>query len=95
MYWQNISCIGSVISRCVTCSVHYPLPNTGSCNCPNWLGGGTEREVKGEDCQGGGGRVGGVKVKGQFCSGSCCHLSGQAENEKSTCSAEWPRIANG
>ena len=32
-------------------------------NCMNWLGGGTEREVKGEDCQGGGGRKGEVKGK--------------------------------
>ena len=86
MYWQNIPYFGSVISRCVTCSGHYPLPNTGSFNSLNRLGGGTEREVKGENCQGGGG-----KVKGQFCG----HLSGQAENEKSPCSAEWPRIAKG
>ena len=52
MYRQNIPYFGSVISRCVTCSGHYPLPNTGSFNCLNWLGGGTEREVKGENCQG-------------------------------------------
>ena len=30
------------------------------------MGGGTEREVKGEHCQGGGGRVGGGMVKGQL-----------------------------
>ena len=34
------------------------------------MGGGTEREVKGEDCQGGGGRVGGGKVKGQLALGA-------------------------
>ena len=28
-------------------------------------------------------------------SGSCGHLSGQAENGESPCSAEWPRIATG
>ena len=44
----------------------YPLTHAGSFNCLNWLGGGTEREVKGEDCKGGGGRVGGGKVKGQL-----------------------------
>ena len=37
----------------------YPLP-------PSRVGGDTEREVKGEDCQGVGGRVGGGKVKGQL-----------------------------
>ena len=42
-----------------------PSPNTGSFNSLNWLGGGTEGEVKGEDCQGGGGKVGGGNVKGQ------------------------------
>ena len=30
------------------------------------MGGGTGREVKGEHCKGGGGRVGGGKVKGQL-----------------------------
>ena len=36
-----------------------PLPHAGSFNCLNWLGGGTEREVKGEDCKGeGAGREG-------------------------------------
>ena len=30
------------------------------------MGGGTGREVKGENCKGGGGRVGGGKVKGQL-----------------------------
>ena len=30
------------------------------------MGGGTEREVRGEDYQGGGGRVGGVRVKRQL-----------------------------
>ena len=32
--------------------IAYPLPHAGSFNCLNWLGGGTEREVKGEDSQG-------------------------------------------
>ena len=50
MYWQNIPYFGGVKSRCVTCSVHYPLPNAGFFNCLNWLGGGTEQEVIGEDC---------------------------------------------
>ena len=66
MYWQNIPYFGGIISRCVTCSDQYTLPNTGSFNCLNWLGGGTERKVKGEDCQGGGGKVGGGNVKGQL-----------------------------
>ena len=49
MYWANN---GGIISRYLTCNDHDPLPHTGSFNCPNWLGGGTEREVKGENCQG-------------------------------------------
>ena len=48
----------------------YPLPHAGSFNCLNWLGGGTEREVKGEDCPGGGGRVGGGKIKWQLSLGA-------------------------
>ena len=55
-----------IYSVYVTCSDHYPLPQVGTLNCLNWVGGGTEQEVKGEDCQGGGGRVGGGKVKGQL-----------------------------
>ena len=35
-------------------------------NYLKWMGGGTGREVKGENCMGGGGRVGGGKVKGQL-----------------------------
>ena len=46
-------------------------PHAGSFNSLNWLGGGTEWEVKGEDCQGGGGR-GGNKVA--IVCGSCGHL---------------------
>ena len=57
---------GGIISRYLTCNDHEPLPHTGSFNCPNWLGGGPVREVKGENCQGGRGRVGGGKVKGQL-----------------------------
>ena len=45
----------------VACSNHYPFPRVGTLNCFNWVGGGTEREVNGEDCQGGG-----EKVKGQL-----------------------------
>ena len=44
--------------------------------------------MRGEGGGGGGG-------EGSIVSGSCGHLSGQAENGESTCSAEWPRIANG
>ena len=39
--------------------------------------------------------MGGEKAKGVIVSGSCGHLSGQAENGESPCSADWPRIANG
>ena len=57
-----------IYSVYVTCSNHYPLLQVGTLNCLNWVGGGggTEWEVQGEDCQGGGGRVGGGKVKGQL-----------------------------
>ena len=65
VYWQNIPYFGGIITRYLTCNDHCPLPNTGSCICLNWMGGGTEREVKGEDCQGGGG-----KVKGQLSLGA-------------------------
>ena len=60
MNWANKSYIRGIISRCLTCNDQCPLPHAGSFNCLNWLGGGTEREVKGEDCQGGGGMVGRV-----------------------------------
>ena len=36
----------------------------GTLNCLNWVGGGTEREVKWEDCQGGRGQ--GEKGKGKW-----------------------------
>ena len=39
--------------------------------------------------------VGGGNCKGAIVSWSCGHLSGQAENGQSMCSADWPRIANG
>ena len=68
----------------------YPLPHAGSFNCLNWLGGGTGREVKGEDCRGGGG-----KIKWQLSLRPVVTFGGQAENGESTCSVEWPRIANG
>ena len=59
------------------------------------MGGGTEQEVRGEDCQGGESKVGGGKVKGQLSHETWRHLGVQGENEESPCSAEWPRIANG
>ena len=46
----NLSYFDCMYSVCLACNDHYP----------------TEREVKGEDCQGGGGRVGGGKVNGQL-----------------------------
>ena len=63
---ENLSYFECMYSVCLACNDHYPLPQVGTLNCFNWMGGGTEREVKGEDCQGGGGRVGGGKVKGQL-----------------------------
>ena len=70
-------------------------PQHGNKPVPDWLGGGTEREVKGEDCHGVGGGVGGGSVKGQLSLESCGHLSGQAENGEGTCSADWRPIATG
>ena len=58
-----------IISRCVTCSDHYPISNTGSFNCLSWLGGGTERKVMGEDCW-----WEGAKERGR----GLCDLGGQA-----------------
>ena len=66
MYWTNIPYSGGIISRYLTCNDHCPLIHTGSFNCPNWLGGGTEQEVSGEDCWRGGGMVGMGNVKGQL-----------------------------
>ena len=66
MYWANIPYSGGNISRYLSCNDHCPLPNAGSFNCLNWLGGGTEREVRGEDCEGGGGGLERGKVKGQL-----------------------------
>ena len=47
-----------------------PSPQVGTLNYLKWMGGGTGREVKGENCKckGGGGWVGlgGGKVKGQL-----------------------------
>ena len=69
-------------------------------NYLKWVGGGTGREVKGEDCKGGrrgrGGGRGKGKGKGQLSLRPVCgHLGGHVENEENTCSAEWPRFANG
>ena len=61
-YWGKytlcLSCI-LVYSVCWAGSDHYPLPNAGSFTLLKWMGGRTEQELKGEDCQGGGGREGG------------------------------------
>ena len=72
-----------------------PSPQVGTLNYLKWMGGGTGREVKGENCKGVGGRVGGGMVKGQLSHETWWHLGVQGENEESPCSAEWPRIANG
>ena len=79
----NLPYFDFIYSVYVACSNHYPFPQVGTLNCFNWVGGGTEREVNGEDYQGGGGRVGGEKVKGQ--------LSVVRQGMKK----EWPRIATG
>ena len=50
---------------------------------------------KGGGLQGGRGQGGRGKGKGPIVPETCGHLSGQVEKEESTCSAEWPRIANG
>ena len=94
MYWTNIPYSGGIISRYLTCNDHCPLPNAGSFNCLNWLGGGTEREVRGRTARGRG-QGGKGKSKGAIVSETSGHRGDQAENEESTCSAEWPRIANG
>ena len=54
-----------------------------SFNCLNWLGGGTEREVRGETARGEGAGLGGGKVKGQLSLETYGHLSGHGENEES------------
>ena len=69
----NLSFFDYIYSVCLACSDHYPLPLAGTLNYFNWVGGGTGREVKGEDCQGGGGRVGEGKVKGQLSLGSVAY----------------------
>ena len=76
VYWANIPYSGGIISRYLTCNDHCPLPHAGSFNCLNWLGGGTEREVRGEDCQGGRGQGGKGKGKGAIVSETCGHLGG-------------------
>ena len=47
-----------------------PSPKVGTLNYLKWVGGGIEREVKGEHCQGGGGMGGRRKVKGQLALGA-------------------------
>ena len=43
-----------------------------------------------------GGEQGGRRQgRGAIVSETCGHLGGQAENEESPCSAEWPCIATG
>ena len=49
----------------MTCSDRCPLSQTGTFNCLSLLGGGTEREVNGEDCQEEGDSKGGGKGEGQ------------------------------
>ena len=91
----NLPYFYGVNSVWMACIDHCPLPHAESFNCLNWLGGGTEREVQGEDCQGGGGRVGGGKGIGAIVSETYGHRGGQEENGESACSAEWSRIAKG
>ena len=74
---------------------HCPLPHAVSFNCLNWLGGGTEQEVRGGALLGGSGQGGKGKGKRQLSLETWWHLGGQGENEESSCSAEWPRIAKG
>ena len=50
---------------------------------------------KGGGLPGGRGQGGRGEGKGAIVSETCGHLGGQAENKKSTCSADWPRIATG
>ena len=69
-------------------------PVRGACFCPldpphvraifNWVGGGTEREVNGEDWQGGGGRVGRGKVKGQLYLGAVATSGVRQRMKKAT-----------
>ena len=42
-----------------------------------------------------GGPGGRGEGKGAIVPETCGHLGGQVENGESTCSVEWPRIANG
>ena len=83
MYWANIPYSGGIISRYLSCNDHCPLPHAGSFICLNWLGGGTEREVRGEGLLGGRGQGGKGKGKGAIVSETCGHLGGQGENGES------------
>ena len=60
----------STYSVCLDCSDHYTLPKAGTLNYFNWVGGGTGREVKGEDCEGEGAWWEWAIVKGQFFLGA-------------------------
>ena len=61
MYWVNLPYFNGIFSVGMACIDHYPLSLAGTLNCLNWVGGGTEQEVKGRGHSGGGGRKGGVK----------------------------------
>ena len=50
---------------------------------------------KGGGLPGGRGHGGRGEGKGAIVPETCGHLSCQGENEEITCSAEWPRNANG
>ena len=50
---------------------------------------------KGGGLPGGRGQGGRGEGKGAIVSGSCGLLSSHGENGERTCSADWPRIANG
>ena len=73
----------------------YPLPPSRYPQLSEVGGRGHRAGGKGGALPGGRGHGGREKGKGAIVSGNCGHLSGQAENEESPCSAYWPRIANG
>ena len=60
----NLSYFDCMYSVCFAFNDHYPLPLARTLNYFNWVGGSTGREVKGEECIGGGCRKGGVKAEG-------------------------------
>ena len=61
MYWANLPYFDGICSVCMNCIDHYPLSLAGTLSCLNWVGGGTGREEKGEDCQGEGAGLEGEK----------------------------------